>query len=197
MPTEGTPAATAARRGPGLYIAIGVGGTLLVAAIIALVVVLIAQSGGADSAAASGKGSSTAENLSLGQTIDVTTTTGAEGQVTLANASLQREGLGEYDSDPENGGFIIVDIAVAAKSGVIPYNPYQFQFQGPDGTTVQPNSGNAILSGWGTPRLDSGTLTAGQRATGKIVFDVSSSSGKLVLTGGGGRLIGSWNIYLG
>jgi methionine-rich copper-binding protein CopC len=95
--------------------------------------------------------------------------------VTVANAKQYAKEPGEFGSKPEKGVFLVLDVTVVCKQGTYHANPFNFKFVAKDGTVFE----GAFTIGF-KPELHATDLAAGQKTTGKIVFDVS----KAALTGG-------------
>ncbi|MEU7822457.1 DUF4352 domain-containing protein [Catellatospora sp. NPDC049133] len=95
--------------------------------------------------------------------------------VTVTNPKQHTKEPGSYGSKPEKGVFLVLDVTAVCKQGSYHSNPFNFKFVAKDGTVFE----QAFAIGF-KPELHATDLAAGQKTSGKIVFDVS----KAALTGG-------------
>ncbi|BCJ77439.1 hypothetical protein CS0771_69830 [Catellatospora sp. IY07-71] len=114
----------------------------------------------------------------LGQTITLTSELLGDKtvvEVAVSNAKQHTKEPGSFGSKPEKGVFLALDVTVVCKQGTYHANPFNFKFVAKDGTVSE----LALTIGF-KPELDAVDLSAGQKTSGKIVFDVP----KAALTGG-------------
>lgn len=156
------------------------------AAVVGLATVLVGLSiacgsGGTNSSVSSGKGQK------VGAASEKATTTAKVGQtvtlsnsllsdkttiaVTLANPKQYTREPGEFGSKPEKGVFLTVDVTAVCKEGSYDVNPLNFKFVAKDGTA----SDYAPTLGF-KPVLDATSISAGQKVSGKLVFDIPKSA---------------------
>jgi uncharacterized protein DUF4352 len=109
----------------------------------------------------------------MGQTItltsellgDVTKVT-----ITLRGAKQAAREPGSFGSKPEKGVYLVVTADIAAVTGTYDANPYSFKFVAADGTVYEPAFATF------PPALHSTGLSAGQKTSGTVVFDVPKAA---------------------
>ncbi len=110
----------------------------------------------------------------MGQTVTLTNTflndTDAV-EVTLANPQQFTEAPGSSFFTPSNGIYLVIDVTVVCTQGTYTSNPAAFKLVAADGTVYDWDLGVGFD---GT--LSFTELNAGQRTTGKIVFDVPEAA---------------------
>jgi hypothetical protein len=113
--------------------------------------------------------------LAMGETLPFTLTDFDSNEtfvkVTVANpATFTKEPI-EFGSPPENGLYLVLDVTVEVSpqsEGTYFAGPDEFKFVAADGTAAD----TAFAMGF-DPELPTMDLSAGQRAAGKIVFDIN------------------------
>jgi hypothetical protein len=113
--------------------------------------------------------------LAMGETLPFTLTdvdnNEAFVKVTVANpATFTKEPI-EFGEPPENGLYLVLDVTVEVSpqsEGTYFAGPDEFKFVAADGTAAE----TAFAVGF-DPELPTIELSAGQRAAGKIVFDIN------------------------
>jgi hypothetical protein len=97
-------------------------------------------------------------------------------EVTVANPAVTPSDESQYPMDATNGTYVVVDVTAAVLDGDGTYsvNPYNFRFVAADGTVFETTYADF------EPQLPATDLAVGQRATGRVVFDVPSNA----MTGG-------------
>jgi hypothetical protein len=113
-------------------------------------------------------------DLKLGSSVEVTGSDSSQGSpftLTVAAVSVKslRKAPGEYDSPPTNGLYAGVLITYACTKGKCDYNPYDFVLRAADGAEADQTF---VTTGY-KPSLQSGTLRAGTKARGYVVYDVT------------------------
>ena len=116
-----------------------------------------------------------------------------DADVTVVSAKTYRSGRGALADAPEHGRYLVVEVLVTVKAGTLSYNPFDWSYQHPDGTTYSYGQGNAIFAGF-EPRFDSGDLKAGQKTRGLITFDVKYAKGGIIQYSPGQSTIASWLV---
>ena len=120
----------------------------------------------------------TTTTAKVGQTITLTNKLLDEKtaiEVTVAKPKQYTKEPGEFGSKPDKGVFLVLDVTVVCKEGTYSANPFNFKFVAKDGTASE----IAITVAF-KPQLDATDLSAGQKVTGKIAFDIPKSA----ITGG-------------
>lgn len=133
------------------------------------------------------------QNASIGQAIHITDSSGLSADVTLEGVTYATAGTGAIAQPPQNGQYAVADVLVQDNAGQYPFNPLYFKYQTSDGTTYDSFSGNSVTAGF-DPTLSSGTLNAGQKTRGNIVFDVKSKGGLIQVTDPLGQVVGQWTV---
>jgi hypothetical protein len=97
-------------------------------------------------------------------------------EVTVANPVVTPQDESDYPTDATNGTYVVVEVVAAVPEGEGTYsaNPYNFRFVAADGTVFESTYASF------DPQLPATELAAGQRATGRVVFDVPANA----VTGG-------------
>jgi hypothetical protein len=125
--------------------------------------------------------------LAAGAAANITTTSGDQLTVTVAEPKTQTSSGNQFMT-PKKGHFFVVVVTVDFKKGDSTYfaNPTDLKLIAADGTA----HGAEILSVI-EPAFESLQLNAGQKTTGKVVFDVPKS----VTPGSGAKIQfeGSWD----
>lgn len=122
----------------------------------------------------------------VGQTVTLTSNDLGDKtvvDVTVANAKQYSKEPGAYGDKPEHGVFLVLNVTVLCKDGSYSPNPLNFKFVAKDGAVSE-----TALSVAFTPELEATDLATGQKASGKIVFDVSKaamSGGRVQIDGVG------------
>lgn len=119
-----------------------------------------------------------ATTAKVGQTVTLTSNDLGDKtvvEVTVANAKQYSKEPGDFGSKPEHGVFLVLNVTALCKEGTYSPNPLNFKFVAKDGAVSE-----GAFSGAFNPQLEATDLAAGQKASGKIVFDVSKAS----MTGG-------------
>jgi Domain of unknown function (DUF4352) len=93
-------------------------------------------------------------------------------EVTVANPVVTPQDEGDYPIDATNGTYVVVEVVAAVTDGAGSYhaNPYNFRFVAADGTVFESTFGTF------NPALNATDLAAGQRAAGRVVFDVPENA---------------------
>jgi hypothetical protein len=113
--------------------------------------------------------------VAMGQSVDVVLDTGFEqdeihATVTLASPTTAEVEPGEFGLEPTNGLFLVVDANVAVlpdSQGAYNIGGFAFHFVGGDGSVYE----IGIATEFG-PRLGYLDLSAGEKASGKLIFDI-------------------------
>lgn len=95
--------------------------------------------------------------------------------VTITSAKVFSKESGTYGSKPKNGEFLVLDVTVNVKvAGDTTYvSDSDFKFVAADGTLY----GNSYAMGFGET-LSAYELRAGQKSSGKVVFDLPKGAWK-------------------
>jgi cytoskeletal protein RodZ len=93
-------------------------------------------------------------------------------EVTVANPVVTPQDESEYPMDATNGTFVAVEVVAAVPEGEGTYSAgtYNFRFVAADGTVFE--STYATFD----PQLPTTDLAAGQRAAGRVVFDIPANA---------------------
>ena len=118
---------------------------------------------------------------------------GLAASVTVVSVKTATAGTGPLAEAPQNGVYVIADVLIEVTGGTYDFNPLYFHFQASDGTTYDGFDGNGMTAGF-EPMLGSGTLAAGQRTRGVVVFDVPAPHGEIVLSEPLGAQLGGWTL---
>ena len=141
--------------------------------------------GDAQDVATAESGAKTTAKAKLGQTVTLTNDSLGDKtvvDVTVANAKQYAKEPGDFGSEPENGTFLVLDVTAVCKGGSYHVNPFNFKFVAKDGTVTE----GAFVSF--KPDLRATDLSKGQKAAGKIAFDVPKAAikgGKIQIDGVG------------
>jgi hypothetical protein len=151
------------------------------------------SSSGTDSSVSGGKGQKvesaasekTTTTAKVGQTVTLSNTLFDNKtviQVTLANPKQYIKEPGEFGGKPEKGIYLVLDATVVCKEGTYDANPFNFKFVAKDGTASE------VTYAEFKPALNATSLSAGQKVSGKIVFDIPKtavSGGRVQIDGVG------------
>lgn len=152
-----------------------------------------AASSTADTTATSTSPAPAATTASVGQALTLTGDGGLQAAVTVVSVKSASAGTGALAQPPQNGVYVVADVLIEVQAGSYAFNPLYFHFQSPDGTTYSAFDGNGMTAGF-QPMLDSGTLAAGQRTRGVVVFDVPAPHGQITLSDPLDSQIGGWSL---
>ena len=129
----------------------------------------------------------------VGQSLRVTGDGGLVASVTLTGVKAYRKASGPLGAvTPANGVFEVAHITIAVTAGSYDYNVLYFKWVSAAGNTYDFTQGKADEAQF-DPALSSGTLSAGQRGGGNVVFDVPAGAGTVQLTDPLDAVIGEWN----
>jgi hypothetical protein len=126
--------------------------------------------GGSGKPVESAAAEKSAATAKVGQTVTLTNDGVGDKtviDVTVTNAKQYAKEPGEFGGKPEHGVFLAFDVTALCKSGTYHANPFNFKFVAKDGAVSE----IALTVGF-KPQLNATDLSAGQKTTGKIVFDV-------------------------
>ena len=129
----------------------------------------------------------------VGHALTITGDGGLAASVTVVSVKTATAGTGPLAEAPQNGVYVIADVLIEVTGGTYDFNPLYFHFQASDGTTYDGFDGNGMTAGF-EPMLGSGTLAAGQRTRGVVVFDVPAPHGEIVLSEPLGAQLGGWTL---
>jgi hypothetical protein len=135
--------------------------------------------------------STTAKNLAVGAGLKVTDGNGGSAFVTVESITYSNAGTGLLAQKSANGLYAVVNVLVQDDAGKYDTNPFYVKFQAADGTTYDAFSGNALTAGF-DPQLSAGTLNAGQKTRGNVVFDIKAKGGLVQVTDSLFQVIGQW-----
>jgi hypothetical protein len=107
-----------------------------------------------------------------GDRIEFTTSEGS-GQLIL----LRHSWVGYGQAPPTSGSYLRVDVELICDSGLVDYDPYNFQVFDQTGKLFE-----TAIEGAGDSMLQTGTLHAGERVRGTVAFDMPRSEATLLMS---------------
>jgi Domain of unknown function (DUF4352) len=107
-----------------------------------------------------------------GDRIEFTTSDGS-GQLILLSHSWVTDG----QVQPTSGSYLRVEVELICDSGLVDYDPYNFQVFDQTGRLFE-----TAIEGAGDAMLESGTLRTGERVRGTIAFDMPRSEATLLMS---------------
>jgi hypothetical protein len=107
-----------------------------------------------------------------GDRIEFTTSDGS-GQLILLSHSWVTDG----QVQPTSGSYLRVEVELICDSGLVDYDPYNFQVFDQTGRLFE-----IAIEGAGDAMLESGTLRTGERVRGTIAFDMPRSEATLLMS---------------
>jgi hypothetical protein len=131
------------------------------------------------------------ELLKLGETLVVTSDKGDAYEVTVKNKKFRKKGCDPYALKPENGGYLVADVAVKVTKGNADISPYDFHLAAADGSTAGNTA--SVASGCGDDLDSVHRLKAGSRRSGQLVFDVGAAKGDITYKVNG-AIAGIWDV---
>lgn len=90
--------------------------------------------------------------------------------ITLSGARTADREPGSFPSKPERGKYLVVAVTIAQVNGTYDVNPFNFKFVAKDGSVYE-----ASFAAF-PPGLQAVGLSAGQKTSGNIVFDVPTAA---------------------
>jgi hypothetical protein len=127
-----------------------------------------------------------------GQTINLSTDAGDSVDVTLGKVAFWRRGGGDDPTGPQYARFLVVKATLQATSGSFDYNADDFYVRMGDGQRYDQGGGNVCCSNDFGQQLQYGTLHAGQRVKGVLVFDIPRGHGAIVYGTGRQDDVAEW-----
>jgi Domain of unknown function (DUF4352) len=107
-----------------------------------------------------------------GDRIEFTTSDGS-GQLILLSHSWVTDG----QVQPTSGSYLRVEVELTCDSGLVDYDPYNFQVFDQTGRLFE-----TAIEGAGDAMLESGTLRTGERVRGTIAFDMPRGEATLLMS---------------
>ena len=132
-------------------------------------------------------------NAAVGQPLHVTGRGGLDATITLVSLTVAKTGPGAIAEPPKNGMYAVGKFIIVDTAGSYAFNPFYLKFQTAEGITYGFSDGNSATAGF-EPALSSGTLNAGQKTGGVVVFDVPAAHGIVQLTDPLGGVVGQWTV---
>lgn len=136
--------------------------------------------------------------VAVGQPLTVTQDGTDAATITITNVrASQQPADPSYGSAPQHGWFVTANVKVQALgsySGGFDYNPLDFYAKS-NGGHFEESNGNAYDAPGADREMDSGTLSAGESATGTLVFDLPAPHGTIKYAPNlDGTAIGGWHF---
>jgi hypothetical protein len=158
------------------------------AAVVVVAVALFVILGGGDSPQRPSPSASSAAPSTggVGETLAIASPEGT-GRLTLTSAG--RLVGSDFAQPPANGSYLVIDVSLRVDGGAVAAGPFQWQARDRQGSLYA-----AVPAGLTGDDMDSGEVTAGHQATGKIAFDVPAGPLTVTLASPSGRPLAVFDV---